>query len=250
MVKLGIIEQVTHPTAWVHPMVVVPKPSGKVRVMVDLTKLNKHTRRPYFPLHTPSDVLTEIQPGQKYFSLLDALKGYHQLPLAEESRDLTCFTTPWGRYRFVRGVMGCNITSDEYERRMREILGDVPNVHTVVDDTLCATMTAPKHLERIVDILERCRQNRVTLSRDKFVFCQPSVAFVGYILDSAGIHADPNKVKAISEFPIPTNITDLRSFFGLIAQLADYSTEVSAAAEPLRPLLQPQNVFKWEDVHT
>merc|ERR1712027_219920 len=89
---------------------------------------------------------------------------------------------------------------------------------------LCATSTSSKHLWRIVDILERCRQNRITLSRDKFVFCQPKVAFVGYVLDSAGIHADPNKVKAISEFPIPTNITDLRSFFGLVAQLADYST--------------------------
>ena len=65
------------------------------------------------------------------------------------------------------------------------------------------------------------------------MFCQPKVAFVGYILDSACIHADPKKVKAISEYASPTNITDLRSFFGLNAQLADYSTKVAAAAEPL-----------------
>ncbi len=71
MVKAGIIQEVYHPTDWVHPSVVVQKPKGGVWICVDLTKLNKHVKRLLYPMRTPRDVvITSIPPGNRYFTTL------------------------------------------------------------------------------------------------------------------------------------------------------------------------------------
>ncbi len=95
MVKVGIIQEVHHPTDWVHPLVVVQKPKGGVQICVDLTKLNKHVKHPLYSMQTPRDVIASIPLGNRYFTSLDAEKGYWQLPLAESSQDLTTFVTLW-----------------------------------------------------------------------------------------------------------------------------------------------------------
>ena len=76
------------------------------------------------------------------------------------------------------------------------------------------------------------------MSEKKFVFAQPEVKYVGYIVNGEGTKADPDKVRAISAFPQPTNPTELRSFRGLINQLGGYSKEMLDTALPLRPLLK------------
>ena len=103
----------TGPTDWVHPLVVVGKPDGKVRICVDLTKLNKYVRRPFHPIVTPKDVVLSISPKAAYFSKYDAAHGYRQIPLDEESQILMTFIIQWGRFKFLRGTMG--VVSSGYE---------------------------------------------------------------------------------------------------------------------------------------
>ena len=81
----GIITQVTEPTDWTHPLVVVIKPNGKLRICVDLTKLNKWVKRPFHPLVTPRHAVANISPSARYFSTYDAKHGYWQIPLDEMS---------------------------------------------------------------------------------------------------------------------------------------------------------------------
>ena len=87
------------------------------------------------------------------------------------------------------------------------------------------------------------------MSREKFIFAASETEYCGNIVSEDGIRADPQKVKAIQEFPVPKNITDLRSFFGLVSQLQDFSYEISDAAEALRPLLSTKNAFIWTTAH-
>ena len=75
------------------------------------------------------------------------------------------------------------------------------------------------------------------------------MGFAGYVLDSNGVAPDPSKVETIVKFPRPTNITELRSFMGMVVQLADFSSEISATAGPLRPLLRTDVPFNWTDDH-
>ena len=74
---------------------------------------------------------------------------------------------------------------------------------------------------------------------------RPSVEYVGYLIGSEAVQADPKKIKAISQFPSPTNLTELRSFMGLANQLGGFMNKLSDAIKPLRSLMKPKNAFLW-----
>ena len=99
MLKSGVISPVDSPTDGCAPMVVTPKPNGKVRVCVDLTKLNEYVQRENHPLPSMDVTLGKLA-GAKYFTKLDANSGFWQIKLTEGSKPLTTFITPWGRYCF------------------------------------------------------------------------------------------------------------------------------------------------------
>ena len=133
--------------------------------------------------------------------------------------------------------MGLSSAQDEYGRRGDEAIEGLASVAKVVDDILVYGSTPQAHLNSVIKVLDRCRERKVTLNPKKFQFCCQRVGYVGYIVTPNGYEADPAKVDAIQRFPTPTNLTELRSFFGLVNQLGDFSPEISAAAEPLRGLL-------------
>ena len=137
MVQQGIIQPVgDKSTDWCHPMVVVEKPGGGIRICVDLTKLNKYVKRPTHPGPSPQEVVSDIPPNQKFFTTLDAIKGYWQIPLTKESQPPTTFITPWGRYKFLRAPMGLSSTGDKYNLLMDAAFDGLHNVKKIVDDIL------------------------------------------------------------------------------------------------------------------
>ena len=93
--------------------------------------------------------------------------------------------------------------------------------------------------------MQRFRDHGVSVSKSKFNFAKPEVKYVGYIVKADGVELDPTKVKAISKFPAPTHLTELRSFMGLVNQMSGYSKEVNQAAQPLQPLMKKKNTFQW-----
>jgi len=119
----------------------VPKrtPDGAVsgcRLTVDFTKLNRFVKRPVHPARIPHDAVASIPPGATFFTKLDCKAGYHQVKIRDEDRDLTCFITPWGRYRYKRAPMGINCSGDVYNNRGDVGMGNIPNTVHVVDDWL------------------------------------------------------------------------------------------------------------------
>lgn len=249
MLDQGIITPAgDEPSEWCHPMVVVPKTNG-VRVTVDLSKLNSQVHRPTHPSPTPFTAVRSVSPSSRYFTTADALHGYWQIELAEEDRHLTTFITPYGRYMHCRGPMGFAATGDAYCLRGDMALQGVTNCVKVVDDILLFDDDLPTHIHRIHQMLTRCRTYGITLNKDKFVVAAPTVSFCGYQISADGISADEDKVKAIRDFPKPANVTDLRSFMGLVNQLAEFTSDIAAKAQPLRPLLSPKRSFTWTPDH-
>ena len=249
MVEQGIIQEVSEPTDWVHPFTVVVKPDGSLRLCVDLRMLNKYVKRPHHPVRSPKDAVSAIPPGARYFTTLDAKSGYFQVELDKESQALTTFITPWGRFKHLRATMGLNCAGDEFNRRTDEALAGLPNVVKVVDDILIHGQDLESHLNDVKKLLQRCQQHGITLNPKKFNLAKDKVKFAGYIVSDKGIEADPEKLRAISHFPKPTNITDLRSFLGLVEQLAGFSKEVAEKMQPLRPLLSSKADFIWTNDH-
>ena len=250
MVAQGIIAPSDDdPSPWCHPMVVVPKANGGVRITTDLSKLNSQVSRPAHPSPTPFAAIRRVPPRAKYFSTIDALCGFWQIPLTEEDQPLTTFITPYGRFRYLRGPMGFSATGDAFCRRGDLALQGVMQCVKVVDDILLYDEDYMEHLRRVNDVLTRCRAHGITLNAEKFVLAAPKVLFCGYELSSEGIAADPEKVRAITDFAKPANLTDLRSFMGLANQLAEFSPDIASAAAPLRPLMSPKRSFVWTADH-
>ena len=127
LVQAGVIAPVTEATDWVHPMVVVPKLNG-IRLCIDLQKLNKYLRRLYHPFKPPAEAVSNISSSSKFFSTLDAIKGYWQVSLEKESQNFTTFNTPFGRYKFLEAPMGLASSQDEYCARGDEALQGIEQV--------------------------------------------------------------------------------------------------------------------------
>ena len=119
-----------------------------------------------------------------------------------------------------------------------------------MDDIIVFDDNFDQHVDRVRALLLRCREHGITRNPDKFKFAEKEVKFVGFIINAHGVSTDPDKLKAIAEFPIPSCLTDLRSFMGLINQLGDFTTEVSTTADPLHELLTTTNEFLWTETHT
>ena len=117
LISKNVITKVDIPTRWVSPAFFVPKPDGiRMGLATDYTKLNKFVHRPIHPFPSTRDIIQSIPHGQKLFAKLDAVHGYFQLALDEESSYLTTFLLPQGRFRYLRAPMGLNASSDEWCR--------------------------------------------------------------------------------------------------------------------------------------
>ena len=247
-----IIFKVTTPTDWCAPIVVSAKKSGGIRLCVDLSKLNKHVRRERYQSPTPAEEVASIVGRRaQWFTVVDAAKGYHQCLLADESRLLTTFITRFGRYAFKRAPYGVTSISEHYNRRMDEALqGLSENYRKVVDDVVIFSSTLEEHVQHVREFLSRCEAKGISLNLGKLQLAQRSVKFAGFVVSRDGYGPNPQLTESLSAFPTPTNISDLRAFFGLVNQLASFVDNIAELMEALRPLLSPKkNYFQWEDQH-
>ena len=217
MEKSGIISKVNQPTDWCSAMVVVPKNDGRVRICVDLTKLNESVKQGRHILPSVEQSLAQLG-GAKVFSKLDANSGFWQVKLDPESALLTTFITPFRRFCFNRLPFGITSGPEYFQSRMSEVLDGLEGVVNQTDDTLVYGKTKAEHDQRLA--LEAAR---VTLNRDKCQFAKTTVKFLGHIIGPDGIQPDPDKVKAIMSMPKPTNITEVRRFLGMTNQLSKFS---------------------------
>lgn len=250
MVEAGIIREVTEPTEWCHPIVVVPKKgSSEVRMTVDFTKLNQQVARPAHPMRAPRDVVSNIGKA-RYFTALDARHGYWQVPLDTESQPLTTFITQWGRYQYLRNPQGLISAGDVFNQRTDAAFADIDQFAKVVDDCLVYSESFADNVATTRQVLLRAREHGVTLSAKKFQFAEDQISFCGYTVNQSGWKPDPDKMAAIREFPLPANRTDLRSFMGLVNQCSDFSSSIAEHATPLRGLLKTKHEFLWLAEHT
>ena len=243
---MGVISKVEAPTEWCAGMVVVPKSNGKVRICVDLTKLNESVCRERHILPSVEQTLAQIGEA-KVFSKLDANSGFWQIDLAPESAPLTTFITPFGRYQFNR--LPFTSAPEHFQRRMNQILEGLEGVVCLIDDTLIYGKTKEEHDERLVAVLKRIQEAGLTLNKEKCQFCQKSIRFLGQLLDQTSVKPDPEKVRAIKQMKPPTNITELRRFLGMINQLNKFSPCLAERTKHLRTLLSTKNQWVWEKTH-
>ena len=166
MEAMGVISKVDEPTPWCAGMVVVPKKSGEVRICVDLKPLNKSVLREVHPLLKVDETLAQLS-GAKVFTKLDANSGFWQIPLSKESRLLTTFITPMGRYCFNKLPFGISSAPEHFQKRMSAILSSLEGVVVQMDDILVFGKDQAEHDGRLFNVLVRISEAGGTLSHVK-----------------------------------------------------------------------------------
>ena len=132
-------------------------------MVTDFTKINKFVIRPVHPFPSVQDIVQCIPAGTAFFAKMDAIHGYFQLALDEESSRLTTFLLPSGRYRYLRAPMELSSSSDEWCRHSDTVLEGLPFARKIVDDILIWAPDLPTLVDRIKIIAERCKKINVIL---------------------------------------------------------------------------------------
>ena len=99
------------------------------------------------------EILVKLN-GATVFSKIDLRKGYHQIELAENSRDITTFSSPCGLFRFKRLVFGISSASEHFQKIIQDIFNKDPNIYNISDDIIVFGMTMEEHNKA----LKRCLQ--------------------------------------------------------------------------------------------
>ena len=244
MEAMGVISKVEIPTPWCAGMVVVPKKDGKVRICVDLKPLNASVKRETHPLPKVDDTLAQLS-GAKIFSKLDANSGFWQIPLAKQSHHLTTFITPFGRFCFNKMPFGISSAPEHFQRRMNQVLSNLPGVLCLIDDILVYGRNIQEHNERLEAVLNRIQSAGITLNQAKCEFGKETIKFLGHIINSNGVSADPQKIEAIVNMKAPSSVSELRRFLGMTNQLGKFSSNIAEMTKPLRELLNKQSAWLW-----
>lgn len=167
------------------------------------------------------------------------------MKLHSEAQKLTCFITPFGRYICKRLPFGISSVPETFQREMQKILNGIDGIVCQMDDILVHGSTECQHDKRMREVLVRLQQAGVTLNDSKCEFGRKRVKFLGHIIDESGIHADPEKTRAIANFPTPTNRTELRRSFGVVNYLGKFSPLLATKTNHLRQLLGKDCDWNW-----
>lgn len=198
MEQMEIISKVDEPTEWCAGMVVVPKANGKVRICVDLTKLNESILREYHPLPSVDHTLAQLA-GATIFSKLDANSGFWQIGLSPESAKLTTFITPFGRFFFNRLPFGISSAPEHFQKRISQVLEGTDGALCQMDDILVYGKSVGEHNQHLEATLHKLQEANLTLNEEKCEFSKPSVEFLGTLVDSEAVHVSPQESRSHSE---------------------------------------------------
>ena len=244
MEEAGIIKKVTEPTPYCAPMVVAYKKSGDIRICADFRKLNESVEREHFQIPT-FDELTMKVANPKFFSQLDCRSSFHQIPVSAESQSFLSFSTPFGRYAYMKLPFGISTAPEVFSRCMYSILEGIPNILIYIDDLIIWGSTQEEHDKTLETVLQRLDTAGLALNKDKCKFSVQSVSFLGHVWSTDGIHPCPTKIAAIASMPLPDSLTSLRTFLGLATYVGQrYVPHFSSLMAPLWEMLKTSDI-EW-----
>jgi len=256
--KAGFIEE--GDARWFHPIVLVRKKplSGndkdppKYRICIDLREINKVTVVESYPIPTLTEITDSLgDPPPTVYSSLDALSGFLQLPVDDESSKLLGIQSDSKTYCLKRIPFGLVTSPFVYQKLMNKLLADYQYIFAVsyIDDTLIWSADFPTHLKHLGLILNRFLHVGLRLRADKCQFAVPEIRYLGMMLGQGCIKMDPDKLRIIKDAKAPTSAKLLKSFIGLCAFYRKFIRGFSQICAPFRTLLTKNAKFEWTEQH-
>lgn len=197
------------------PILFVKKKDGTMRMCVDYRALNNLTIKNSYPLPRVDELFDRLQ-GAQFFSKIDLVSGYHQIRIAAEDIPKTAFRTRYGHYEFNVLPFGLTNAPATFMHLMhetfREYLDDF--VLVFLDDILIFSKTLADHERHVRLVMDKLRAAKLYAKESKCEFFKTEVEFLGHIVGRDGVRMMQDKVQAISDWPTPSKVGDVRAFLG------------------------------------
>ncbi|KAA0056808.1 ty3-gypsy retrotransposon protein [Cucumis melo var. makuwa] len=185
---------------------------------IDYRELNKVTVKNRYPLPRIDDLFDQLQ-GATIFSKIDLRARHHQLRIRDSDIPKTAFRSRYGHYEFI--VMSFCLTNAPavFMDLMNKVFKDFLDTFVIVfiDDILIYSKTEAEHEEHLHQVLETLRANKLYSKFSKCEFWLKKVSFLGHVVSSEGVSVDPANIEAITSWPRPSTVSEIRSFLGLAA---------------------------------
>uniref|UniRef100_A0A2N9GTT5 Reverse transcriptase domain-containing protein n=1 Tax=Fagus sylvatica TaxID=28930 RepID=A0A2N9GTT5_FAGSY len=245
LLAANFIREVFYPN-WLANVVMVKKSTGKWRMCVDFTDLNKACPKDSFPLPR-IDQLVDSTAGHKLLTFMDAFSGYNQIVMDEDDKEKTSFITSRGLFCYKVMPFGLKNAGATYQRLMNRMFHDQigRNVEVYVDDMLVKSKEEDDHLDDLKETFQKLRKYQMKLNPSKCAFGVYSGKFLGFMVSQRGIEANPDKIKAILEMQPPKNTKDVQRLTGRIAALNRFMSRSTDKCLPFFKTLK--KAFEWTD---
>lgn len=233
------------------PFFFVKKKDGGLRPIQDYRKLNAITIKNRYPLPLISELVDKLK-GAKWFTKLDVRWGYNNIRIKEGDEWKAAFLTNRGLFEPTVMFFGLTNSPATFQTMMDEIFRELLQegiMLVYMDDILIYTRSdnIEDHHRAVRRVLEILAKYRLFLKPEKCQFDRIMVEFLGLIVGRDGISMDPVKVDGVRTWPIPTSVTQVRSFLGFANFYRRFIAGFSETARPLNDLTKKDFKFTWED---
>ena len=233
------------------PMLCITKKDGKkLCTALDARKRNDNTVKDVTPFPDQEQIRTEVARG-KYRSKIDMSNAYEQIRVEPEDVWKTAFATVYGTFLSNTMQIGdCNVPAT-FQRIMTAIFRDFIGrfVHVYLDDIFVYSNSKEEHEEHLKMVFDKLREWEFFLEKSKLDLYSKKLECLGHFIDDKGIHADPDKMSRVRDWPVPKDKNDLQKFVGLVQYLAHFMPDVTAWTGPLAAIQGESSSFMWLPIH-
>ncbi|XP_048136592.1 uncharacterized protein LOC125315480 [Rhodamnia argentea] len=228
------------------PVLFEKKHDGSLRMCIDYRALNKLTIKNKYPIPLIADLFDQLG-SARWFTKLDLRSGYYQVRIAEGDEPKTACVTRYGAYEFLVMPFGLTNARPHSRTLMNKVLQPFLDQFVVVylDDIVIYSRTLEEHVEHLKRVFQVTRENELYVKKEKCVFAQRRVPFLGHIVGEGRVRMDVAKIRAIVEWEPPTKVPEPRSFLGLANYYRRFIRAYSEIAVPLTDMLKKNRPWEW-----
>ncbi|KAF1316099.1 reverse transcriptase, partial [Globisporangium splendens] len=238
------------------PTFCVKKATGGWRIVHAFNKLNDAT----IPAQTPvprKDMILDGMVGSTVFSAIDLKDGFYQIRMREDDVPLTAVSTPSGMlWEWLVMPQGLKNAPATFNRMVTNVPRPLRTFAPSYFDDIFVHSKATNgksdvdvHLDHLRQVFQVMRENKLYANLKKCMFFSPEIPVLGCFVGKSGVRVDPEKVKAIDDWPVPQNVKQLRQWLGLANYLHKYTRNYAALVQPLTQLLKKDIEWEWSSDH-